>query len=64
MEQKKSRIDLVGNCIKNIKDLSMLYRQASPAWVLILAAYEHINSLHHLEISENFDKKTLGAKND
>jgi hypothetical protein len=64
MEQKKSRIDLVGNCIKNINDLSMLYRQASPAWVLILAAYENINSLHHLEISENFDKTTLGVKND
>lgn len=58
---KKDRIKMLEDCINNIKQVSLLYQKASPAWTLIQNAYAHINSIHHLESKTNFDEETLGV---
>lgn len=60
----KGRFDNIVDCINNIKNLSKFYKPASPAWVLIQAAYGHINSIYHLEVETSFDKETLGVKDE
>ncbi len=59
---KNDRIKMLAECINKIKEVSLLYNQASPAWTLIQNAYGHINSVHHLESETNFDEKTLGVR--
>lgn len=63
-KKKKLRIEALESCIKNIENLSKLYIQGRPAWILIQNAWGHINSVHHLETSTNFDEEILGIKNE
>lgn len=59
---KEDRIRMLDEIIKKIKEVSILYKEASPGWVLLQAAYGHINSIHHLESETKFSEKTLGVK--
>jgi len=59
---REDRIRMLNELMKKIKEVSKIYREASPAWILLQAAYGHINSIRHLEAETNFDEKTLGVK--
>ena len=61
-DSKKLRVAELENCIKTIENVSKFYIKAHPAWILIQNAWGHINSVHHLETSINFDEEILGVK--
>lgn len=58
---KEKRIEDLDNAINQLIYLSTLYRKASPAWILIQAAWGHIHSVHHLEKDTAFCEETLGV---
>lgn len=62
MKEAQIRIDGLETIMHQLKRVSSFYVPSSPAWVLIQAAWGHINSLHHLEAKTNFDENTLGVK--
>lgn len=62
MTEAQIRIDELEVVMHHLKKASSFYIPSSPAWVLIQAAWGHINSLHHLEAKTNFDENTLGVK--
>ncbi len=62
LENKKLRLDALESCTTAIKTLSQCYNPVSPAWILLQAAFGHINSIHHLESDTTFDEETLGVK--
>ncbi len=61
---KEKRIAQLEICMNELKAVSVLYKQASPAWILIQATWCHLKSIHHLEAETKFDSKTLGAKDE
>lgn len=62
MTEEELRIELLNNCIKNLKNLSTFYKPAYPAWILIQSAWGHLKSVHHLETETIFPKSDLGVK--
>lgn len=59
---KEERIEMLAETLNKIKELSLIYKEGSPAWVLIQASFGHIKSVHYLESEANFDEETLGVR--
>jgi ubiquinone biosynthesis protein COQ9 len=59
-----NRLQTLKTVLSDLHTLSSFYTNASPGWTLIQNAWRHIDSIYHLEKDTNFDKKTLGVKQD
>jgi hypothetical protein len=61
---KENRIQILKELLTDLEDLKYNYREASPAWILIVAAQGHLQSIKHLEKDTTFDDETLGVKSE
>lgn len=64
VNMKEERVKMLMNCLLNLEELKKEYLGASPGWILIHAAQNHLKSVYYLEESGCSDEKTLGVKDE
>lgn len=59
---KKDRLKMLKDCMNNLSQVSELYQQGLPAWILIQNAWGHIKSVYYLESETTIEDETIGVK--